>query len=120
MVKPPTIELAVGWVLRGGVWVACTFVLLGATAYLAMHGGETFKPRHEFTGQPSTLTHPLSILTSALSGEPLAIMQLGVVALIATPVVRVLTSLVHFLVERDWFYCLVTVLVLSMLVWGLF
>jgi len=120
MVKRPPVELAVGWVLRGGVWIACACVLIGAVMYFSQHGAEVIVPRHEFTGQPRFLTDPLLILSSALGGDPVAMMQLGVLALIATPVVRVLASLVFFLVERDWFYCVVTLIVFSMLIWGLF
>jgi uncharacterized membrane protein len=46
-------------------------------------------------------------------------MQLGVIALIATPVVRVALSAVVFLRIRDWLYTIVTMIVLGLLLYGI-
>lgn len=52
--------------------------------------------------------------------RPAAIVQLGLLALIATPVVRVAASLVGFLLERDWSYVVITAVVFGILMASLF
>lgn len=47
--------------------------------------------------------------------RPQAIGQLGLLALLATPIVRVLTSLVAFAIERDRLYVVLTSIVLAIL-----
>jgi uncharacterized membrane protein len=51
---------------------------------------------------------------------PEAVIQLGVVILIATPIARVLLSLVAFALQRDRTYVVVTLIVLVVLLSGLF
>ncbi|EJX08966.1 membrane protein containing DUF1634 [gut metagenome] len=42
-------------------------------------------------------------------------MQLGVLALILTPIMRVVLSLFDFLQERDWLYAAITAIVLAVI-----
>jgi uncharacterized membrane protein len=51
--------------------------------------------------------------------RPDAIVQLGLVLLIATPVARVAMSLVAFILQRDRVYVVVTALVLALLIFSL-
>jgi uncharacterized membrane protein len=48
-----------------------------------------------------------------------AIIQLGLVLLIATPVARVAMSLVAFILQRDRVYIVVTTIVLGLLIFSL-
>jgi uncharacterized membrane protein len=48
-----------------------------------------------------------------------AIVQLGLVLLIATPVARVAMSLVAFILQRDRVYIVVTSIVLALLIYSL-
>jgi uncharacterized membrane protein len=49
-----------------------------------------------------------------------AIVQLGLVMLIATPIARVAFTLIAFALQRDRVYVGVTLLVLALLLFGLF
>jgi uncharacterized membrane protein len=55
------------------------------------------------------------MVKGAFRGDPIAIIDLGIVLLIATPLTRVVTALVVFAVEREWRFVLVALLVLSLL-----
>ena len=46
-------------------------------------------------------------------------MTLGLLVLIATPVLRVAASVVLFAIQKDWTYTLITAVVLSLLVLSL-
>ncbi|MBX6342071.1 MAG: DUF1634 domain-containing protein, partial [Thermomicrobiaceae bacterium] len=54
-----------------------------------------------------------------LARRPLAVIQLGVLALILTPLARVALTAVLFVVERDWVFVAITATVLVILALGL-
>lgn len=72
----------------------------------------------EFTPAAEWLRHPGTILRAAAQGNGLAVMQCAVIVLIATPVLRVVAAGVVFLVERDWLYVGMSVVVLAGLAIG--
>ncbi len=61
----------------------------------------------------------LEIRDGLLAGDGLAIVQLGLFMLIATPIVRVCVSLILFARVRDWMYVSISALVLTGLALGL-
>ncbi len=60
------------------------------------------------------------IVHFAFSGNPLAIMQLGLLLLIATPIARVVFSVLAFAREGDRMYVAFTLIVLAVLLYSLF
>lgn len=60
------------------------------------------------------------VVDGVLAARPVAIAQLGLLVLLATPVIRVATSVVAFATERDRLYTAVTLGVLSILLFSLF
>ncbi len=104
-------ELIISHVLRGGVLLSAAIILGGVALFylraLAFGG-------HGATD--STFPHTLSSVAQGVArGDPLAIIVLGLLVLLATPVVRVAVSIVAFLLERDWRYVVITSLVLLIL-----
>jgi len=112
------IERWIGLLLRAGVIIAAGITLAGGIWYLSAHGAEI--PRYgTFHGEPDFLSHITAVVAAVLSGQSAALIQLGLLALIAVPIVRVAFSLVAFALERDWLYCVVTTLVLIILLFSL-
>jgi len=111
-------ETIIGTLLRTGVILAATVVLAGAIVYLARHGTEA-PHYHAFHGEPSDLCSVAGIVTDAIELSGRGIIQLGLLLLIATPVMRVAVSLTAFLLERDWTYVVATLIVLSLLIYSL-
>lgn len=104
--------------LKYGVLIASAIVLVGGILYLIRHGAEL--PNYQvFHGVPSEFRSPQGVVTAVLSGSRRGIIQLGLLALIATPIIRVAVSLLTFLWQRDSVYIIVTLLVLSGLIYGL-
>ena len=68
-----------------------------------------------FAAQPAARPVLSEIMGRAFHLNALALVQLGIVLLSATPVLRVLFAGVNYLVERDWLYVGITVIVLSVL-----
>jgi len=111
-------DLLLAYVLRTGVAVAAGLVITGAVVYFA--AGRQALPRFDmFAGEPSDLRSVGGILADARALRGRGLMQLGVLALIATPIVRVAFSAVVFLRQRDWLYTWITLIVLALLLYGI-
>jgi uncharacterized membrane protein len=111
-------EDRLGLVLRAGVVLAAIVVGLGGTIYLTRHGHEV-PAFGVFHGEPGDLRSIAGIVAAARSLSSRAIIQLGLLLLIATPVARVVFALVGFARQKDWMYVGVSVIVLALLAYSL-
>jgi uncharacterized membrane protein len=112
------IEIIIGNLLRAGVLLSVSVVLLGGSLYLARHGHSTADYR-TFQGESSSLRTLTGIRHGALHLSGLAIIQLGLLLLIATPIARVIFSAIAFARERDFLYVAFTLAVLAILAYSL-
>jgi len=112
------LELIIGNLLRAGVLLAATVVLIGGVYYLVRnpHSQVNYS---RFEGEPAELRSIPLIVRNAAALHSLAIIQLGLLLLIATPVLRVAFAIVGFYFERDWLYTGVSALVLAILLYSL-
>ncbi len=113
------LDLVLGTLLRAGVLVASVVVLVGAVPYL-VHNGGLPTDRSEFVGEPEALRSPAAILRGALGLQSRAVIQLGLLLLMATPVARVAFTVAAFWRRRDRVYVAVTTVVLAILLYSLF
>ena len=104
--------------LKYGVLLASFVVLVGGILYLIRHGGEPANYGF-FQGEPSEFRSPSGVVTAVLSGSRRGIIQLGLLILIATPIARVAISFLTFLRQRDFTYVIITLFVLSGLLYSL-
>jgi uncharacterized membrane protein len=112
------VESVVGNLLRAGVLLAAAVVALGGVLYLVRYGAA--RPQQGvFHGEPADLRSVGGIVLDALRLSRRGIIQLGVLLLIATPVARVVFSIVAFLQQRDGKYVVVTLIVLAGLLYSL-
>src|ERR1700741_2492950 len=110
-------EQIIGILLRTGVTLAALVVFAAAIPYLIQHGAA--KPDyHTFRSEPAHLRHVSGILKASIALDHAAIIQLGLLILIATPVARVAFSVFAFAEERDWLYVVVTLIVLALLLFS--
>jgi uncharacterized membrane protein len=112
------LEQIIGRVLQIGVLFSAAVVVAGAIGLIAGHGREV-ADFHTFRGAASPLRDLGAIVRAAAQGDSRAIVQLGLVLLIATPVARVALTLVAFLIRRDRLYVWLSAVVLALLVYGL-
>ena len=112
------IEVIIGGLLRTGVIMAAAVVLFGAVVFLAQHGREV-AAHGVFRGEPESLTTVTGIIHGVLHVSGRAIIQLGLLILIATPVARVAFSAVAFAIEHDYLYVWITLFVLAVLLYSL-
>jgi uncharacterized membrane protein len=117
--KDKDIQLLIGSLLRWGVLLSMVVVAIGGVIYLYRHGHNisdysVFKPQPNFTRKIAP------ILQGVLALKGRAIIQLGILLLIATPIMRVLFSAVGFFLEKDYLYVAITVLVLAIIMFSMF
>ncbi len=93
-------------------------VLTGGALYLSHHAHEP-PDHHSFHGEPSDLRSIPGIISAASRLDERAVIQLGLLLLIATPILRVALAVVIFAVERDWQYVLIASIVLGLLLTAL-
>jgi uncharacterized membrane protein len=112
------VEVAISVLLRIGVTLAAMIVIFGGIVYL-IHNGHDIPEDHIFRGEPANLRQVPGVLNEVLALHGRGIIQLGVLLLILTPVVRVAFSVFAFWQQRDRLYVIVTLIVLVILVHGL-
>jgi uncharacterized membrane protein len=107
-------DLIIASLLHGGVVLAGLVVLTGGGIYLFRYGS-ALPDFRVFRGEPSDLRNLTGILSDAASLRSRGIIQMGLIILIATPVIRVAFCLGAFLQQRDRLYVGVTLFVLTLL-----
>ena len=115
-------ELLIGKLLRYGVMLACGITVFGGLIYLFQNHGlpiEHYKPTPDdqpFPGVSQYLRELSTIIPRVLEFDGAAIIQLGVCVLIATPILRVAFSVIGFLIEKDYMYVAITIVVLLIII----
>ncbi len=112
------LEMLLSNILKYGVLIASTVVLVGGILYLIRHGAEPVDYQF-FQGEPSEFCSPTGVFTAVLSGSRRGMIQLGLLLLVATPIVRVVISLLTFLWQREFTYVMITLSVLTALIYSL-
>jgi uncharacterized membrane protein len=108
--KLKDMQLIIGWVLRVGVIASVTVVCFGAVFYLYRHG-HSLADYSVFKGVPG-FVEDKGIIQGILTLKGRAIIQAGIILLIATPILRVVCSFAGFAFEKDYLYTGITLLVL--------
>lgn len=111
-------EVIIANLLRSGVLLSAAVVLFGGVGYLLHHGHEIAN-YHQFHGAPEKYRNVALVIAAAMHPDWSAVIQLGLLVLIATPVARVAFSLVAFGFEKDRTYVAVTAIVLAILIYSL-
>jgi len=104
--------------LRSGVLISALVVLLGGIFYLIRYGAG-LPDYGVFRGEPADLRSVFGIVKGALSFHTRSMIQVGLLLLIATPVARVAFSILAFALQRDRTYVVVTLIVLTVLLYSL-
>lgn len=113
------LETWVGYMLRYGVLLAAMVVFAGGVLYLrrAMRLG---LPDYAHFHAGAVKLRTFGEITSQLrAGHPNAVIQLGLLLLILTPIARVAMCMVGFALEKNKLYFLVSSAVMAVLIYSL-
>jgi uncharacterized membrane protein len=113
----------IGSVLRYGVLISFAVILLGS-ALLFAEGQTGYSPLGTLgqlvNNRDGALTGIGPIIQGVLGAKPYAIIDLGLLFLLATPLARVFVSIFLFLGEKRYVFVLITMAVLSLLIFSTF
>jgi len=112
------LESMIAAVLRSGVIAAALLVGTAGVLYLIQHHHEPVR-YGRFVMERGVLRSLWGIVRSSTRLQTDAIIQLGLLLLIATPIARVALAAIGFYLERDYLYVGVGLLVLAILIFSL-
>jgi uncharacterized membrane protein len=113
------VDQILGTLLQTGVMVSGLVVLAGGILYL-LHNGHVAVHYESFSADREAFRGFALTVGDALRGNGRAIIECGLLLLIATPVARVVFSIVAFALERERLYIVVTLIVFLILIYSLF
>ncbi|WP_316747611.1 DUF1634 domain-containing protein [Pedobacter gandavensis] len=109
----------IGQVLRIGVLSSGIVAIIGGIWYL-FQSGSGIPDYTVFNGEPAGYTSLPGIIKGLKAGSAKEIIQLGVVILIATPILRIVFSLFSFILEKDKLYVVISSIVLLIILFSMF
>lgn len=115
-------ELLISRLLRTGVVISVALIVIGMVVTFAQHRDylDSSVVLDSAVGPGATFPHTLSVLWNGMRqfrGE--AIVTIGLIVLMATPVLRVAVSVLAFFLQRDRTYTFITAGVLCLLLLSL-
>jgi uncharacterized membrane protein len=111
-------EIAISRMLRAGVSLAAVVVFIGGLLYVSQAHGVAPDYRH-FHGIPGPAYRiPPLLVVHRLDSRN--IIRLGILLLIATPIMRVAYCVYGFAAQKDKIYIVVSSIVLSVLLYSFF
>lgn len=118
-------SLIISWLLIIGVALSALLLAVGM-GLLVVSGGTGYHQSLApslILGRQGEVRFPHTfseVFQGAAAAKPFAVIELGALLLIATPVARVAASAVLFLLGKDYLYTLITLTVLAILLTSIF
>ncbi|KQN38332.1 DUF1634 domain-containing protein [Pedobacter sp. MC2016-05] len=108
------IQVVLGTLLRAGVIISMSIVLIGGVIFLIHNKGvitdyKVFKPELSKFSSIGEIFKGLS----SFHGD--AIVQFGILMLIFTPIARIIFAIFSFLIEKDYLYVLIGFIILAII-----
>ena len=108
------IQVVLGTLLRAGVIISMSIVLIGGVVFLIHNNGvitdyKVFKPELSKFSSIAAIFRGLS----TFHGD--AIVQFGILMLIFTPIARIVFAIFSFFLERDYLYVLIGFIILAII-----
>lgn len=111
------IELALGRLLLVGIIISFFFIIWGGALYLIEYGRSTVS-YHTFLPSPTSVS--VWNVLQTLNSSPHSLIQLGLIILVFTQVLRVAVTAWFFLQLKDYIFTAVSVFILGVLIYSLY
>ncbi|BCU69361.1 DUF1634 domain-containing protein [Stygiolobus caldivivus] len=113
----------IGYALRIGVIISAVLIIIGVILLFTFQGSNGFSI--EQIASPNSIVNssifiPSEIVSGLPDLRPLDYVYLGLMILIATPVVRVFLGIIQFASERNKLYTIITIIVFFNLMFAIF
>ena len=111
------LQSLIGNLLRWGVFISMGVVIIGVVLFLIQQGRQEI----DFSVFDSTKAFDLNAFFFGLTAfESEAIITLGIIFLILTPVLRIVFSIIGFALEKDNLYVVISSIVLLIIIGSIF
>ena len=114
-----SVEILISWLLRVGVVTSLSFVLIGLLLMFIHHPSYlvSVMDLQRLTSPGAAFPHTLrDVVNGLLAGRGQAVVAVGLLMLIVTPIMRVAVSIIAFALQRDRAFALITSGVLTILI----
>lgn len=101
----------IGNLLRYGVWIALSVALIGGLIFLLGNHQEVVHYDTFTENNRNILVVLRDVFEGIKNGQGESIIFLGIILLFLTPVLRIILSLISFLLEKDYLYVWITLIV---------
>ncbi|OIV41181.1 hypothetical protein BKM63_15650 [Flavobacterium johnsoniae] len=109
-------QTIIGNLLRYGVWISLSVAFIGGIVYLMHHGNE-IEDYSVFKENDRNIFEVIStVYNGAVQGNGAYLIFVGIILLFLTPVFRVLLSLFSFMLEKDYLYVVITLIVILIII----
>jgi len=116
-------DYVIGLALRIGVVVSIVLMVIGGTLLIIEGRGLGYSDYSIMSIRSrvnTTVIPPITALRGLSQADGLSFIILGLMVLIATPVLRVALGIASFAMERDWLYVAITIVVFINLMLAIF
>ncbi|WP_119790233.1 DUF1634 domain-containing protein [Flavobacterium anhuiense] len=109
-------QTIIGNLLRYGVWISLSVAFIGGIVYL-IHNGSQIEDYSVFKENDRNIFEVIAaVYNGAIQGNGESLIFTGIILLFLTPVLRVLLSLFSFLLEKDYLYVGITLIVIAIII----
>lgn len=109
-------QTIIGNLLRYGVWISLSVAFIGGIVYL-MHHGNDIEDYSVFKENDRNIFEVITaVVNGVISGSGEFLIFFGIILLFLTPVFRVILSLFSFLIEKDYLYVIITLIVILIII----
>jgi uncharacterized membrane protein len=109
-------QTIIGNLLRYGVWISLSVAFIGGIVYLMHHGSE-IEDYSVFKENDRNIFEVIStVVNGVIDGRGEYLIFFGLILLFLTPVFRVLLSLFSFMLEKDYLYVVITLIVILIII----
>lgn len=119
MISIKRIEEIIGIILIIGTLCTAALVILGGSIFLIQHGQENMQTEL-LNADHYAIPITTLLIQDTVAFSPMAIIELGLLLLVAIQVLRVLLLFLYYLVIRDVYFSLISLFILLMLVYSIF
>lgn len=109
-------QTIIGNLLRYGVWISLSVAFIGGIVYL-IHNGNQIEDYSVFKENDRNIFEVIAaVYNGAIQRNGESLIFTGIIFLFMTPVLRVLLSLFSFLLEKDYLYVGITLIVIAIII----
>lgn len=110
-------EIMLGNMLKIGVIISSSITIFGGILFLLNHGTE-IPNYHIFNESSFNFSSLKNLYVDVIALNSEVIMELGILLLIATPIIRILFSVFAYAFEKDYMYVCFAIFVFLVTIYG--